>query len=95
MERRRPPHLQGLLTTRRGDTTGARRILDRLVEVGGDAAGLGRARIHGLLGKPEAARRALGAPGAAEFEASSPSVWVFPELGDVLGAATSTCEGGR
>ena len=67
----------------------ARRILDRLAEIGGDGAGLGRARIHGLLGAPETARRALGAPGAAEFEPSSPSVYVLPELRDVLETGTS------
>lgn len=81
--------LQGLLAARRGDTTDTQRLLDRLTEVGGDGAGLGRARIHGVLGEPEAARRALGAPGAAEFEPSSPSVYVLPELRDALGTGPS------
>ena len=72
--------LQGLLAVQRGDTADARRILNRLEELGGDGAALGRARIFGLLGEREAARRALGAPGAAEFEPSSPSVSVLPEL---------------
>lgn len=76
--------LQGLLAVQRGDTADARRILNRLAELGGDGAALGRARIYGLLGEDDAARRALGAPGAAEFEPSSPSVSVLPELRGVL-----------
>lgn len=81
--------LQGLLAVQRGDTAVAGRILDRLDEVGGDGAALGRARMLGLMGEPETARRALGAPGAAEFEPSSPSVYVLPELRAVIGASAS------
>jgi tetratricopeptide (TPR) repeat protein len=76
--------LQGLLAVQRGDTADAWQILNRLAELGGDGAALGRARIYGLLGEDDAARRALGAPGAAEFEPSSPSVSVLPELRGVL-----------
>lgn len=76
--------LQGLIAARRGDAIGAQRALDRLAELGGDGAALGRARIFGALGESEEARRALGAPGAAEFEPSSPSVYVLPELRSVL-----------
>jgi hypothetical protein len=80
--------VQGLLAVRRGDTAEAQRILDRLSEVGGDGAALSRAHMYGLLGEAKAARRALGAPGAAKFKLTSPSLDVLPELRGIIQSPT-------